>query len=94
MPALLAKSIVSGTSSCNLSSIAVEPISYKSTSILASISATLSSLFYKASFAYSDLAFQSLYSASSISLFAMNNVLRPSSANLMTCLLVSEINSF
>jgi len=94
MPAYLAKWIVSGTSSCNLSSIAVEPISLKPTSILASTSATFSSLFYKASLAFWDSAFQILYSSSVISLFATNNVLSPCSANLITWPLVILSRSF
>jgi hypothetical protein len=45
IPAALINYIVSATSSCNLSSIAVAPISSKSVSISSSTAATISSLF-------------------------------------------------
>jgi len=81
IPTFFMNWILSATWSWSLSSMAVDPMSSKSCSISSSTLATSSSLFLRASLAYSFLLCHARYSCSSIYLSATNSVLRPSSAN-------------
>ena len=84
MPTDFMNWIVSATLSWSLSSIAVEPMSSRFTSIFSSTAATASSLSFSASFAFLLSSAHFLYSLSSKYLSARYRVLRPSAAYLST----------
>ena len=92
-PALLISLITSPTSSCNLSSMAVLPMSSKSYSISSHTCSIFVSLSSNAACASRYFLLHSLYASGSIVFSAINNVLKPSLANRSIYYIVARTSS-
>ncbi|KAL1845037.1 hypothetical protein VTK73DRAFT_1298 [Phialemonium thermophilum] len=85
MLARLSRSMVSGTPFCNLSSMAVAPISSSDCSIWSAAASIRSSLSTRLVVASSKTVFQRRYSCSGMYLWAKSSVRRPSVAKSSRC---------